>query len=263
MGDSGVPEVLTRFRHAVGGVGSVGPCYSRPGAKPLYRWCVSSRGDVRAVYERIGPWLGEVKRAEFRDSLFISAQDETVVARSSDEEVAWAAGLFDGEGSTMLMPHRTHAGYFIGEAAVTQSGARGIPEVLTRFRNAVGGAGKVYGPIRQKRSRKDVYRWKAQTQTEIEHVVQQLWPWLGAVKRVQAGQVLRVFRSQAPLPRGNPAWGSYKAHCVHGHEYATARIRRYVRRRQGGTQRRDSKQCLACAREQAAAKRKARRGNSS
>ena len=217
---------------------------------------------MRTVHDRIGPWLSEVKRAQFGNALSISAEHEAATSWTADEELAWAAGLFDGEGSTMLMPHRSHLGYFIAEVAVTQSGDVGVPQVLRRFREAVGGSGKVYGPYRQKDARKSVYRWKAQTQKQVESVVLLLWHWLGYLKRAQAKEVLTVLRRQAPLARGNPSWGSHKTHCVHGHKYATARVRPYVSRR-GGTQRRDSKQCLVCSREQAAAKREARWENSS
>lgn len=261
-GSSGVPEVLVRFRAAVGGIGSIRGPLVKPGRRDLYRWCASSRGDVRCVYECLRPWLGSVKRTQFRDALSIPAVHEMPVSSSAEEQRAWAAGLFDGEGSTMRMPHRSHVGYFIAEAAVTQSGDAGAPQVLSRFRAAVGGLGKIYGPFKQKRARKGVYRWRVGMQQDIEAVVHLLWPSLSDLKRAQAEEVLVVLRSQPPLPRGNPAWGSHKAHCVHDHEYATARVRPYVSRR-GGTQRRDSKQCLACSREQAAAKRAATRANSS
>jgi hypothetical protein len=36
------------------------------------------------------------------------------------EELAWAGGLFDGEGRSYLTKHRTHTGYFNGAVEVRQ-----------------------------------------------------------------------------------------------------------------------------------------------
>jgi hypothetical protein len=67
---------------------------------------------------------------------------------------------------------------------------------------------------------------------------------------MQGQMMLDVMRSQPPLPRGNPAWGNRKTHCVNGHEYATARIRPFVGRGKN-KERRDNKQCLVCLRDYA------------
>jgi hypothetical protein len=85
---------------------------------------------------------------------------------------------------------------------------------------------------------------------DVQHVIYLLSPWIGRVKREQARRVSRVLVEQGRLPRGNVVWGNRKTHCVHGHEYAKARIRPYVPRG-GGTQRRDSTQCLVCVRDYA------------
>jgi hypothetical protein len=104
----------------------------------------------------------------------------------------------------------------------------------------------------------DVYRWKANARTEIEMTIAQLWPWLGLVKRAQAQAMLDVQCAQPALPRGRPDWGNRKTHCINGHEYATARLRPYISRGKG-VPRRDSAQCLVCVREQARARREARK----
>lgn len=96
----------------------------------------------------------------------------------------------------------------------------------------------------------DVYRLKVTAQPDITRAVAVLWPWLGSSKRAQADRVLEALKVQPPLPRGNPAWGNNKTHCVNGHEYVTARIRPFVPRN-GGTEPRASSACLACLREYA------------
>lgn len=257
-GAGAVPAVLLRYHRAVGAVGHLGGPSRRPGRKDLYRWTASSRRDVERTWLRLRPWLGSAKSVEFLTALGLPTQADEAPPREESEECAWAAGFFDGDGSVYLLRHGSHAGYFVLEAAVTQSCASGVPPELERFRHAVGGHGLIYGPFRDRRGRLSVYRWKLFKVADIVAMCELLWPWLGNVKRTQAERALGVIRSQPQLARGNPAWGSRKTHCVHGHEYATARILPY-RSRGKGIQRRDSKQCLTCLREYAGRQREVRR----
>jgi hypothetical protein len=252
----GVPVVLTRFQAAVGGLGRIGGPRREEGRIDLYRWEVSSRSDVELLHHLLLPWLGQVKLLAFSAALeraCAASRD----ASANDEWRAWAAGLYDGEGSTYFTNHRTHAGYRNAECRITQSSNGGSPEVLRRFVTIVG-VGRLYGPYQQSIDHLDVYRWNASARAEVDRCVRTLWPWLGAVKRTQAEAVLAVIRSQPTLPRGRAEWGNHKTHCVHGHEYATARVRPYVSRGIG-VKPRDSHQCLVCAREQARARRQQKR----
>jgi hypothetical protein len=254
---TGVPEVLSRFRSAAG-IGEIRGPELKKGREPLYRWVVSSRRDVQQLRALLDPWLGGVKRSQFADVLGARATVPRWENVSVDERRAWAAGLWDGEGSVCLLKHRSHPGYFVPEASITQASADGRPEVLERAA-ALAAGGYWYGPFSQEGSKLPVYRWKLFRHDEIRTFLDLLWPWLGLVKRRQAERVLEVLASQAPLPRGNPAWGAYKTHCVNGHEYATARVRPYRARTNGGVERRASKQCLACVREQARGRRRRRK----
>lgn len=249
-GSTDVPEVLVRFRTIVG-VGKTGGPIRKPGRRDLYWWSAGSRDDIGHVARLIGPWLSADKRRQFAAAIDVCFEGS---ARSS---VAWAAGLFDAEGCVSLSGHRSHPGYKVIEATVTQGGNQGIPEELARFASLVA-CGRVNGPYAQKGANELVYRWRVHTLSEVCGVIALLRPWLGDIKRRQAGEATAVIEAQPPLPRGRPDWGSHKTHCVHGHEYATARIRPY-RSRGVGKQRRDSKQCLVCARDQARASRTARK----
>jgi len=244
----GVPAVLLRFQAALGGLGRIGGPTQEPERKDLYRWSVSSRADVELVLQLLKPWLGPVKLLQLSRATGRAVPSVAAAVRD-DHWWAWAAGLFDGEGCSSLLHHRSHAGYMTGELSVTQSSLVGSPEVLRRF-GLVVGAGHISGPYPQRNATMDVYRWKAAALSDVERVIAELWPWLGEVKRAQAQHVLDVLRSQPALPRGNPAWGNRKTHCVNGHEYATARLRPYVSRGVG-TPRRDSHQCLVCLRDYA------------
>jgi hypothetical protein len=252
---AGVPEVLVRFQRVLGFGRIQGPDLAE-GREPLYRWVVSSRADVNATFDVLRAWLGDVKRAQFRDVLGVGARvSDGRSFTSRDEWVAWCAGLFDGEGSVCLLRHGSHVGYFVLEANITQSSWTGAPEVLERFRMTFN-VGAIYGPYPGSEGHAPVYKWRAYRQGQIQALIAAMGPHLGGVKREQATAAIAVVASQPQLPRGNPAWGNRKRYCVNGHEYATARVRPYRQRREGGIQRRDSKQCLACSREQARERRR-------
>jgi hypothetical protein len=252
----GVPAVLARFQAALGGLGRMGGPHRDVGRIDLYRWHVSSRGDVERLHELIAPWLGQVKLTQLAAALGRGSLVSTN-ADGSDEWRAWAAGLYDGEGCSALLHHRTHAGHMTPELSVTQSSGAGPPEVLRRFA-AIVHAGAVSGPYAQRSSTKDVYRWKASARADAERVIELLWPFLGTIKRAQARSLLDTLAAQPLLPRGNPAWGRHKTHCVHGHEYASSRLRAYVSRG-AGVPRRDNQSCLVCLREYARRQREKRR----
>jgi hypothetical protein len=252
----GIPTALLRFQAALDGLGRIGGPTRKPERKDIYRWNVSSRGDVALELELLKPWLGPVKLLQLARATGRTAPP-AAAPRVDDEWRAWAAGLFDGEGCSALLNHRTHTGYKTGELSVTQSSLVGSPEVLRRLA-VVTGAGHISGPYPQRNATMDVFRWKAAALADIERVTAQLWPWLGEVKRTQAQQVLGVLHSQLELPRGNPAWGNRKTHCVNGHEYAMSRLRPYVSRGVG-TPRRENQQCLVCLRDYARKQRERKR----
>lgn len=247
-GTGGVPQVLTRFREAVG-VGRVAGPKIEEGRQDLYWWVASSHRDVARAGELIGPWLSSEKRAQFSTAMGLQ------FSRAPRSSRAWAAGLFDAEGSTCLSEHRSHEGYKSIEATITQGSIGGAPDELVRFQEVVA-TGQLYGPYEQEDANELVYRWRLQTLDGVRQVVHVLLPWLGDVKRAQALIAIETMDRQPALPRGRPEWGSHKTHCVHGHEYATARLRPYVSRGKG-IERRPSKQCLVCVRERARAKRSA------
>jgi len=255
-GTSGVPAALTRFQKAVGGLGRLGGPYRHEGREDLYSWTVSSKVDVQRLFELLRPWLCQPKLDQLTATQSIPRLAAGAVDRR-DEWRAWAAGLYDGEGSTYLLEHRSHAGYSIAEARITQGSKSDVPEVLTRFR-AIVATGSIYGPYFQEGARLPIYRWHCSIFADIDRMLSVIWPWLGDVKRSQGSVVRAVVNAQLPLPRGRPEWGNRKTHCVHGHEYATARIRPFVARGDGKLPR-DSEQCLQCAREQARERRAQRK----
>ena len=95
-----------------------------------------------------------------------------------EAELAWAAGFFDGEGTTSYFRSKNWYG---PRMSITQKGR--IP--LDRFLAAVG-VGKIY--IIRKRNGQ--YSWNCQTKEGVHNVLNKLWPYLCEVKKKQA---LAVF----------------------------------------------------------------------
>jgi hypothetical protein len=107
-------------------------------------------------------------------------------------ELAWAAGFFDGEGSTMVHTDKSRPGYLRLEVVVPQSGQGvGIPAVLFRFQKAVGRLCRIVGP-----EGRDMYKCVSGGRLEAMAIVALLWDQLGDVKRRQANDAIKRFLAQ-------------------------------------------------------------------
>ena len=254
-GPNGMPEVLLKF-HRIVGVGRLKGPERKEGKQDLYWWEATSRPDVARVAESIGPWLCEVKRMQFEQALGRSLHPAIWPAARS-EELAWAGGFFDGEGSTYLEKHRSHAGYFVPCLYVPQSSAVGVAAELIRLRSALAGLGSISGVRRPGGRRRPYRRWRVVTPKAVQLGLHLLWPFMGEVKRSQAKRVLQVIHSQPDLPRGNPAFGvAGTRYCLNGHDKWNARVRPFKGR---GKNEEDPnlhlRQCLECMRVDARARR--------
>lgn len=126
-------------------------------------------------------------------------------------ELAWAAGLFDGEGSAIIAsspgePPRPRL-------QIGQSGQEArAPMVLSRFHAAVGMLGLIHGPNIYDGYKQ--WRWVWQT-SRVAHAVavaEMILPYVCDVKHEQISNVLDVWRS-APRRRYtaqpvNPVWNT-------------------------------------------------------
>lgn len=100
-------------------------------------------------------------------------------------EIAWAAGLFEGEGCWHLQRGR-HAG-----ASLTTTD----PDVLARFATAVG-IGTIRPHIwRRLEHHKPQYRWHAYGFEKVQAIAAMFWPWLGERRRGRASEVLKIARA--------------------------------------------------------------------
>ena len=107
----------------------------------------------------------------------------------TEHDVAWAAGIFDGEGSTstyLTKPNKIPR----RQMAVSQGGMPGqTPSVLLRFREIVR-LGSITGPY------DGLYYWKITTNVDVDAVGALLWRHLSREKREQfAAAAIRMQRS--------------------------------------------------------------------
>lgn len=108
------------------------------------------------------------------------------------EELAWAAGLFEGEGAVCW----NAAGLGRRRAQACMSST---DEDVIRHFAAVVKVGRVHGPY-TKDGRKPVWKWVAAHFPATQAVVAMLWPWLGERRRATAVRVLRGARSTPSKP---------------------------------------------------------------
>lgn len=141
-------------------------------------------------------------------------------------ELAWAAGLFDGEGTTFV----TKRGHL--RVAITQAAEKEPPAVLHRFHAAVGAIGYVYGPIREKnRNFQPKWYYRAHGLEMGQAVLALIWTWLGPVKRAQASSALRVtmIRVSGRRYEGVRFGRPLNDLCKRGHSYDDAYVRGHQR----------------------------------
>ena len=144
--------------------------------------------------------------------------NETPPLRPNREEVAWAAGFFDGEGCFSYSEASVYVAVSIGQTE---------REPLDRFR-AVVGVGKVNGPYDRahpkRLSKKPQYVYQAYGVEKVQAIMAMLWFWLGTTKRMQA---VRVLTRALVCSKGHPKRAGHK-----GCAYCTAN---YWRARRDGT----------------------------
>lgn len=116
-------------------------------------------------------------------------------------ELAWAAGLFDGEGSVGVYGTNSI------RLSIHQAG-NDRPEVLERFTRAVG-AGKISGPYKLP-GRTPIWQMFVHRHEGAQYIAALLWPWLSSVKRAQIAKALRKFVSAYRRRRASLA-------CQNGH----------------------------------------------
>lgn len=218
-----IPSVLSRFQAAVGGMGYIrAPYFDERSGTFSHQWRADSFEEAQAVVALLWSNLGEIKRAQAANALerfrtqyaAIRSQHRTPSrarrfglsaagppASAEEQSIAWAAGLFDGEGSTELRARRTPNRTWFGlRSRVSQCDANEVPAVLRRFR-AIAKCGRIDGPSSGD-GYDGAYKWEAGAD-ETLRVLPLIWPWLGTVKRVQAIEAIKSVDA-LPVLRRHP-----------------------------------------------------------
>lgn len=106
----------------------------------------------------------------------------------NERELAWAAGFFDGEGSTFVRHTLKHKGGTTGKMypllTVEISVAQVRREPLDRFLAAVN-LGTINGPYKSTNGQ-PYYRWQTSGRGNVHKVLCVLWPFLSIPKKEQA-----------------------------------------------------------------------------
>lgn len=103
------------------------------------------------------------------------------------EDWAWAAGIFDGEGSFGNVNKRMNPRIQVGQTYKH----RGTPDMLTRLQELFGG--RVWGPYKQKGNRRDHYLWSSIGYERTQAVLCMTWKHLGLQKRTDAKIMLEKY----------------------------------------------------------------------
>lgn len=110
--------------------------------------------------------------------------------RIDREALAWAAGIFDGEGWCSSARYNAKGGM---TATLTLGVAQAHPEMLQRLATVIG-FGKITQPRKQVHGRTFMYSWKVYGFEQVQVVFALLWTWLGSVKREQIMRCLQEAR---------------------------------------------------------------------
>lgn len=146
----------------------------------------------------------------------------TAASNAVDRELlAWAAGFFDGEGSTIVY-RRSDAGCPYPALTVVQATNDGEPaDVLRRFATAMDGLGgrifKSSRPPQPHHKLKHSYRIAGFVHTQA--AVARLWPWLGQEKRLQAARTLSAYLRYWNSEYARTVNQGRRTHCPQGHAY--------------------------------------------
>jgi hypothetical protein len=128
------------------------------------------------------------------------------------EELAWAAGFFDGEGTV---------GWGAAGKCLFMSISQKDVRPLERFRDAVG-VGKVQARI----DKSGCQRYEAYSFEQIQAVIAMLWKYLSGPKREQAVTALRAAdHFHMTISRFGP---SQRSHQMFGKRYRDLTIRQQV-----------------------------------
>lgn len=110
------------------------------------------------------------------------------------EELAWAAGFFDGEGYVGIVAHNVQRRKGISNyKRVTLTIVQTDRRVLDRFATILPTRLSVRGPYNLKGNRNPTWQLAGNGLSTVQQVLCLLWTWLSPVKRLQFAEVVKQF----------------------------------------------------------------------
>lgn len=119
-------------------------------------------------------------------------------------EIAWAAGFYDGEGSTKKKYY-----HYVSKKGKPQKPNQNIMmsvsqanlEPLERFKVAVGNKGNINGPYKYKRNKREYWVWSASNKAARE-VYATLLPFLCSIKKQQFDTIMNELTTKSDRKKG-------------------------------------------------------------
>ena len=109
------------------------------------------------------------------------------------EDLAWAAGLFEGEGNFSFYATKGSRRRVMARLTTTDD------DVLQKFKSIVG-LGQIYGPFMPNKGKKLAWTWSTTTFEEAQAVVALFWDWLGARRKLAASSMLQQYHAVKTRP---------------------------------------------------------------
>jgi hypothetical protein len=114
-------------------------------------------------------------------------------------EIGWIAGLLEGEGCFILVPHKSTTGEVYYEYRICCNMTD--YDVIEKLQGLLGG--KMSGPIPSKTAnRKPVTRWQITKREEVKEICVMLFPHMGKRRSHKIADLLKTMEEYPP----RPAW---------------------------------------------------------
>jgi hypothetical protein len=126
-----------------------------------------------------------------------------------DTDIAWAAGLYEGEGS--LTKRKTDKGAFISLNMTDK-------DVVEKIYNVTGVGSFFSIPSAEKGNRKPQWRWQVGKWEDVVDLLRLFLPYLGERRKKK---VLQILSAEPPYRKGS------KTHCNQGHKFTEENTYKY------------------------------------
>lgn len=146
-----------------------------------------------------------------------------ISANWTRENIAWAAGLFEGEGCVGVYS-KPDGARGPRKAPVMKISMTDL-DVLEKFQRIVG-FGKIHGPtIRRQPNHKPVWSWSCGGTEKVQALLAAFWSYLCARRQAKAQEVIVAMASIPPRP------SAARNFCRRGHRYSEETTYRYGNKR--------------------------------